>query len=287
MKESDFIDFTKLEITVVGLGLIGGSIAMALRKCSPKKIWAVDIDKDTLHQAWEQGIIDGGFTDGSEPLKKSDLVIISLYPDRTIGFVKEHMEDFKENAIITDTAGIKKKVIGEIWAFLREDLDFVGGHPLAGREGSGFCQASADIFQGANYLLTPAQSNKKESLGFVEKMIKTIGCKDPIYMKPEEHDRIIALTSQLPHVIAASLVNCSLLEDTGALIGGSFRDATRVARMNVDLWTELLLENRENILTQMEVFIDNITSMKQMLVNEDRDCLDELLRKANDRRETF
>ncbi|RNC29808.1 MAG: Prephenate dehydrogenase [Candidatus Dichloromethanomonas elyunquensis] len=278
-------DFRGLEITIVGLGLIGGSYASALRKMNPKKLWAIDIERDILDQAENRGIIDGGYIEGASVLKRSDLVIISVYPELTVRFIQENLDYFKPGSVLTDAAGIKKKVIDDIRKFIRKDLDFVGGHPLAGKECSGFANASSDIFMGANYIVTPVPENKRSSLLLVEKMIRGIGCREPILMNPEEHDQVIALTSQLPHLIAAALINSSEFENIGSLIGGSFKDATRVAKMNVTLWSELLLENKENILTQIKVFADNITRFQNALQKEDSTSLAELLEKANRGRE--
>lgn len=276
----ELAEFKKMEITIVGLGLIGGSYAAALRKLQPKKIWAIDINQKVLEQAKKAGVIDGGFKAGKAALKRSELVIVCLYPSLTVSFIKENLKYFKQGAIITDTAGIKSKVVQEIKLILRDDLDYVGGHPLAGKESGGFENASADIFIGANYLLTPDRNNKQASLQLLEKIIKGIGCRPPIFLNYEEHDRIIALTSQLPHVIAAALVSSSQAETTANYIGGSFRDATRVAKMNADLWSELLLENKENILTQIDIFMDNITTIQRAIQREDNSTLKAILEKA-------
>lgn len=280
-------DFRNMEITIVGLGLIGGSMALALRKMNPRKIWAIDVDQIILEEAYVQGIIDGGSSDGADILRHSDLVVMCIYPGLAIQFMKENMANFKSGAVITDTGGIKGKIVREIWKVLREDLDFVGGHPLAGKECSGFRHASADLLMGANYLVTPVEKNKKESIAIVEKMICSMGCQKPIYMSPDKHDEIIALTSQLPHLIATALMNSSSYYDTDKLIGGSFRDATRVAQMNVRLWSELLVENKGNILTQIDIFMDNITRMKDALTRGDEDSLIQLLNKGNQARQQF
>lgn len=280
-------DFRELEITIVGLGLIGGSFAKALRKLSPKKLWAVDVDKDVLELAESTGIIDKGYLDGEVPLRSSNLVVICVYPELTSKFIRENMNNFRQGAVITDTAGIKSKILNEVKTFLRDDLDFVGGHPLAGKEGSGYINASADIFLGANYLITPVATNKEENLILVEEMVRAIGCKQHVRMDPVKHDEIIALTSQLPHVIATALMNCSQSDDTGMFIGGSFKDATRVAQINVGLWSELLMENRENTLNQIELFLENIGKIKQMLEDKDTASLEEILRRAGKARESL
>lgn len=280
-------DFSSMEITVVGLGLIGGSFALGLKKLNPQKIWAIDLDKGVLEQAEKNGVIDKGFTDGESVLKRSSLVVICLYPELTVKFVRENLKNFKQGAIITDVTGIKGKVVAEINSFLREDLDFIGGHPMTGKETSGFAQASPEIFHRANYLLTPTQKNKEENLVLVEKMITALGCNEPIRMTSARHDEIIALTSQLPHVIATALMNSAQYEDTGKLSGGSFRDATRVARINAELWSELLMENRENVLIQMDVFADKMNIIKKALADGDRASLKEVLESADRAREKF
>ncbi|MCM1567635.1 MAG: prephenate dehydrogenase [Dehalobacter sp.] len=286
----DFLEepgFGSMEITVVGLGLIGGSFAMALNKLKPKKIWAVDVNSSVLEQAEKTGVISKGFTEASIPLQSSDIVVICIYPELAVQFVKDNLAYFKHGALITDTAGLKEQVVQEISSVLREDLSFVGGHPLAGKESSGFAYASEEIFRGANYLITPIDGTKNESLRLVERLILGLGCRQPIRMEPHKHDEIIALTSQLPHVIAAALMNSSCAEDTGSFVGGSFRDATRVARMNAELWSELLLENKDNILEQIDVFIENVRMIRTAVAEKDRDSLKQMLENAGRGREKF
>lgn len=280
-------DFKELKITVVGLGLIGGSLAKALKKLSPKKLWAVDTDQDVLTLAQSTGVIDKGYLDPIIPLQASDLVVMCVYPEITSKFMKDNIDNFQRGAVITDTAGIKSKLLDEVRLILREDLDFVGGHPLAGKETSGFINSSADIFLGANYLITPRDVNKEKSVLLVEKMAKAIGCRQPVRMDAAEHDKIIALTSQLPHVIAAALINCSQLEDTGLFIGGSFKDATRVAQINVQLWSELLMENNENVNMQIDLFVGNLLKIKQVLQDQDTAGLEGILSKASQAKAKF
>jgi len=197
------------------------------------------------------------------------------------------MDNFKKGAVITDISGLKKRVTVEIGKILRKDLAFVGGHPLAGREGSGFNRATPEIFKGANYLLSPVEPQYEESFALVRKMAEGIGCRRVIHIEPDEHDRIIALTSHLPHVVAASLVNSINFENIGTMIGGSFRDSTRVASLNVDLWSELLMENKENVLTQIGIFEDNIRNIKNALQNDDHDGLRKIMEKADEARQKF
>ncbi|TCO73811.1 prephenate dehydrogenase [Marinisporobacter balticus] len=281
MEDFDF------NITIVGLGLIGGSYAMALKDLNPKNIWAVDIDKNALKTAQELGIIDQGYVDPEIPLKNSDIVILCIYPNLAIEFIKEQMDHFKTGAIITDTAGIKEKLLSKINGFVRTDIDFIGGHPMAGREYKGLSFASKDIFDGANYILTPIEQNKKENIQRIEYMIKGIGCKNIIKIDPKKHDEIIAFTSQLPHIVAAALMNGAKEENTHLFVAGSFKDATRVARMNTKLWSELLIENRENTIEQIERFEKYMTEIKNTIINNDQVTLEELFENARGKREEF
>lgn len=269
-------------IVVVGLGLIGASFAMALKKLQPRRIWGVDINPAVIEKAERMGIIDQGYTEAGEPLKNADLVILAVYPENTIRFVKEHMDDFKAGTLITDTAGIKGKIMAEIIPVLREDLDFVGGHPMAGREGAGIEMASPEIFQGAGYIITPVSRNRPAGIALVEKMARAIGCAHIRHLSPEGHDEVISYVSQLPHVMAVSLVNCNSGDiDPRVYCGGSFRDATRVALINAPLWTELLLDNRESILRQISCLENQLTQIKTALVQGNGEILRNIIEKAD------
>ena len=268
------MDCTDFNITIVGLGLIGGSFAMALRELNPKNIWAIDIDKATLRAAEKMNIIDKGYTNPEIPLSNSDIVIIAVYPQKTINFVKNNMNLFKSGAVITDTAGIKSNLIHDIMPVLRKDLDFIGGHPMAGKEESGLKAASKDMFKNANYILTPINGNKEENINLVTEIARGMGCKRVVHLTPKEHDDIIAYTSQLPHVIAVSLIDCnSSIKEVAQFIGGGFKDTTRVATVNVELWPELLLYNKENIISKIEDFERNIKEIKTAIINNDEDFL--------------
>ncbi|KNF09995.1 prephenate dehydrogenase TyrA [Gottschalkia purinilytica] len=271
-------------ITIVGLGLIGGSFAMALRDLKPKNLWAIDIDTDAMETAERLNIIDKGYTNPEVPLKKSDIVILCVYPELTIKFIKDNLKYFKSGAIITDTAGIKDKVINEINTFIREDIDFIGGHPMAGKESKGLQYASKDIFDGANYIITPIPKNNKHNVSIIEDIATKIGCKSIIKIDPKTHDEVIAYTSQLPHVLAVALMNCNNIENVETFIGGSFRDTTRVAKINSKLWSELLMENKENILNQIDLFQAYISSIKEAIENERMESLEDIFSEASSKK---
>lgn len=274
-----------LNITVVGLGLIGGSYAMAIRELNPKKLYAVDIDEEAILDAEKNGIIDKGYVKADIPLKESDLVIICLYPKLVKNFIKDNIQHFKNGAVITDVTGIKSGFIEEVNQILREDLDFVFGHPMAGREQKGLKFASKEVFKGANYIITPTERNKEENIKSLEELIRKIGFRNVVRISPEKHDKIIGFTSQLPHVIAVSLVNSDELGiDTGLYTGDSYKELTRIAQINSGLWTELFMGNKDNLIKEIEVFEENIAMVKNAIINEEKSLLTELLEKASKKR---
>ncbi|WP_163192690.1 prephenate dehydrogenase [Clostridium thermarum] len=264
------MDISDFKITVVGLGLIGGSLAMALRDLKPNRLWAIDKDEQTIRAAENSGIIDKFKGDINSPLEDSDLIIIALYPEDTVKFILNNMQSFKRGSLITDTCGLKSGIIQKLSNFLRKDLEFIGGHPMAGKESSGFSSADKAIFYNANYILTPTENTNRDALKHLEAMILALGCKKPILLSPEEHDRLIAYTSHLPHLAAVSLINCfSTEKDLAGLVGGSYRDATRVADINSNLWLELLKLNKKNVTTALDSFIESLSQMRNSIANDD------------------
>lgn len=275
----------EFNITVVGLGLIGGSYAMALKELKPNNLWGIDIDLNAIKAAEDMGIIDKGYNDAAEPLSKSDIVIVSLYPEAAIEFIKKYKNDFKRGAVITDTSGIKESIVKEVSDLIPDYVDFIGGHPMAGRESKGLAFASKDIFKNANYIITPTEKNKKENIKLIEDIARNIGCKNVVLIDSKVHDKIIAYTSAVPHIIAVALMNCdNFNEQRGFFIGGSFRDATRVALINPDLWSELFISNKENILTELEEFENNLSLMKEAIRKEDVSLMKEIFNKAGSKR---
>lgn len=271
--ETDF-NLSGLNITIVGLGLVGGSFAKALKPLKPKNIWAVDIDRGTLDRGVELSIIDRGYLKPKEALKDADIVIICLYPTLVKDFIIDNRDNFKKGAIITDVTGVKTTLIEDINSILPENVDFVFGHPMAGREKKGIEYSSAEVFKGANYIIIPNPRNKAESIEIVKWIAKNIGFKNIIEISPQKHDEVIAFTSQLPHVLAVALVNSDDLNiETGSFVGDSYRELTRIAQINSELWTELFIENKENLLQKIGVFEESIKRIKKGILEEDRDLL--------------
>jgi prephenate dehydrogenase len=272
-------------ITVVGLGVVGGSYAMALRELNPKGLFGVDVNPDTLRKAENMGIIDRGYTKAEEPLKKSDLVIICIYPGQIRDFIYDNINYFKKGTVITDTAGVKTELIDEINSIIPESVDFIFGHPMAGREKKGLDFASREVFKNANYIITPTERNHAENINLIEELAMKIGFSRTVRISPEKHDEVISYTSQLPHAIAVALINSESFDNsTSSFIGDSFRDFTRIASINEELWTELFFKNNSNLVKQIELFEEKLSIIKNAIVKKDKNILVENFIEAGIRR---
>ena len=275
-----------MNIVIVGLGVIGGSYAKALKKARYTNVYGIDKNTDTLRKAKELGIIKEGFEDGSTCLKNADLIILSIYPKLVNDFIEENKNNFKEGAVITDATGIKEMFIKEVLEHLPDTVDFVFGHPMAGREKKGIDFSSAEVFKGANYLITVIDRNKEENIKLIEKIASEIGFKNIKRITPKYHDEMISFTSQLPHALAVALINADEEgRDTGSFIGDSYRDLTRIANINEDLWSELFLGNKNNLIKSIIMFEDELMKIKSALVHEDKEKLKTLFRESTKRRE--
>lgn len=275
-----------MKILIVGLGVIGGSYAMALKEAGYVDVYGIDNNIDTLRKAESLNIIKKGYLNPKEILEEIDLIIISLYPRLVKNFVLENKDYLKSGAIITDATGIKEHFIDDILNILPEGVDFVFGHPMAGREKKGIDFASKEVFKGANYLITVTKANKEENIRLIEELAFNVGFKKVRRISPRYHDKMISFTSQLPHAIAVALINSDEEgRDTGSFIGDSYRDLTRIANINEDLWSELFLGNKENLIEAIDSFLIEINNIKECLLNEDQAKLKELFIKSTKRRE--
>jgi prephenate dehydrogenase len=270
-------NFSRLIYGFAGLGMMGGSFAKAIREKlldrhgSSGKILALDSESAVRAAAIELGIADEAFgPEAAAPmLGRCDIVFVCLYPAKTIEFLKKHRCDFKSGAIVTDISGVKAPVMEALGDILREDVDFICGHPMAGSEKEGFYHSKSHIFEGRNYILMPHPSNKRENLAFFKDFAAALGFARITETDYESHDRKIAFTSQLCHLIASALVESA--EDSGitAFGGGSFEDLTRIAMINAPLWTELFLANRKELLAQTDAFILSLERITGFIRNAD------------------
>jgi prephenate dehydrogenase len=269
-----------MSVSVVGLGLVGGSIARALKRAGVEAVYGIDVDSDVLLIAEADGAIARGYEDPAEPLAESDLVFLCLKPDDLVAFARDNASSFKEGALLTDTAGVRRGLNARVAAVLRKDLRFVGGHPMAGKEDQGYRNSDPDIFRGASYILTPSPSCGRADVEFVAGVARALGCDAVKETDEDTHDRMIAYTSHLPHVAAAAMVLDPLVLEAKGFSGGSFRDATRVARINPGLWTELLLANADEFLPALGRFRAALDSLGSAIESGDRDALYRLLSEA-------
>ena len=275
-----------MNIVIVGLGVIGGSFAMALNSAGYSSVYGVDVDEETLRKAKELGIIKDGSTSGEEFFRNADLIIMSIYPKLVIDFVEKNRGCFKKGSIVTDTTGIKGMFIDKILDLMPEDVEFIFGHPMAGREKKGIDFASAQVFQNANYIITPVTRNKERNIQIIEKLAFEIGFKRVRRISPEVHDEMIGFTSQLPHAIAVALINSDEEgRETGNFIGDSYRDLTRIANINEELWSELFLGNKNNLLKAINNFELQLDLIKKSIYENDKEELMEFFRKSTSRRE--
>ncbi|MFI3256943.1 MAG: prephenate dehydrogenase [Spirochaetales bacterium] len=280
---------------IVGLGLMGGSFAKAIKNCSIAaqpfidggiRILACDKDDHVLNQAREEGIINDFFLPESVDamLKQCDVVFICLYPKYGLDFLISHQNSFKANSIVTDIAGIKTHLFEKLPLFTRTDVDFIPAHPMAGSEKEGYTHSSADIFKGRNYIFIPLKTTDEKNLVFLENLAYAMGFSRTIRSDAKNHDYKIAFTSQLCHVIASVLVDSATDTDITAFGGGSYEDLTRIAMINAPLWTELFTENKTELLAHIEAFEKNFAHFKQLLQNNDSQNMQSLLQNVRKKR---
>ncbi|MBR2987034.1 MAG: prephenate dehydrogenase [Clostridia bacterium] len=274
-------------ILIVGLGLIGGSYAKALKK-KGFSVNALDTRQEAITYALEEGIIDKGYTEPSdEAFEDADLLIFALYPRVFVDFVNTHQHKFKKNAILTDVTGVKGCIVYEIQSELREDLEFIAAHPMAGREVYGVENSDDRIFHNANYIVVPTEKNRPETVDLCKLLGAVLGFSRISTLSPEEHDDMIAFVSQLTHVIAISLMTCNDSTHLVDYTGDSFRDLTRIARINDKMWSELFHLNRDALLRQMDIFEEEFHSLRAILESGDTDAMREKMRLSTSRRAMF
>lgn len=272
---------------IVGLGLLGGSIAIGLKKWN-HKIYAIDTDSAAIEYALEKGIIDEGSTCVDPQLiGRADVIISGLYPSLIVDWIADNQQYFKSGAIVTDVTGVKVAVVDKIQSLLRPDCEFIGVHPMAGKEVSGVQHADPSIFLPANLIITPTERNTQYAIDFIYEMGKELRFDNICQLSVEEHDKMIGYLSQLTHVIAVSLMNANESQHLKEYTGDSFRDLTRIAKINENLWTELFLLNKENLVAQIEDFVTEINDFKSALQNEDTEKMKQKFITSTQRRKYF
>ena len=278
---------TKQNILIVGLGLMGGSYAKGLKRIG-YNLMAIDKSSESIQYALENDIIDEGDDfPNPELIKKADVVIFALYPHVFIEWIKENQKYFQSGIKITDVTGVKSNIVYEIQDILREDVEFIPAHPMAGREVYGVQNSDDRIFHNANYIVTPTSKNTVEAIEWCKDLGRLLGFRKISILTPEEHDQMIGFVSQLTHCIAVALMDCSDNSHIVDYTGDSFRDLTRIANINEKMWSELFLMNKKPLLEQMDTFIKEMQTLRDLLNNEDREGLCEKMRLSTQRRSLF
>ena len=277
----------KTRFLIVGLGLLGGSYAKALTRLG-FTVEAVTRSRDSIDYALEQGIISGGaaFPD-PELIGRADVVVLAMYPEVLLHWVADNQKYFKPGALITDVTGVKGCVVYDLQAMLRPDLEFIAAHPMAGRETLGVRNADDSIFRGANYIVTPTDKNTPEAIAACEQLGRILGFARVSRLSPEAHDEMIGFVSQLTHCIAVSLMTCNDIEHLERYTGDSFRDLTRIAKINDEMWSQLFLANRPALLEQMDQFSAQFGKLRDQLAAGDTEAMREMMRRSTERRKAL
>ena len=274
-------------ILIVGLGLMGGSYAKALKRLG-FRVTAISRRWETIDYAMENGIIDYGSAETDEKLiGEADAVIFALYPEVFKQWIRDNQHLLKSGALLTDVTGVKKCIVYDIQEMLRPDLEFIAAHPMAGREVYGVENSDDRIFHPANYIVTPTDRNTESAIEWCKSLGRVLGFRKVSVLSPEEHDEMIGFLSQLTHCIAVSLMTCSDNRHLVDYTGDSFRDLTRIARINDEMWSELFLLNREDLLKQMDIFIEEFRELRDLLAAGDREGMREKMRISTERRAYF
>ena len=280
------VDVSK-RILIVGLGLLGGSYAKALKRFG-FHISAITKEQSSIDYALKEGIIDEGSTALDESIiGQADLVVFALYPHVFVEWIEKNQQLLKSGALITDVTGVKGSIVYRIQDMLREDVEFIAAHPMAGREVSGVENSTEKMFVGANYIVTPTAKNTPEAIETCIELGRLLGFANVATLSPEEHDEMIGFLSQLTHCIAVSLMTCNDKEHMEKYTGDSFRDLTRIARINDLMWSELFVANKKVLLDQMDMFMNEFVRLRGMIETEDIDGMRSMMRHSTARRALF
>lgn len=274
-------------ILIIGLGIIGGSYARGFTKAG-YRIHAIDTNEETIEYALKNGIVAEGTTKTDRKMIESaDLVIFALYPHIFREWIEKNQWYFKSGSLITDVTGVKGCLVRDIQNFLRDDCEYIAAHPMAGCEKLGIEHSDEKIFYGANYIVVPTEKNTDEAVKTCSRIGEILKFDRISYLSPEEHDEMIGFVSQLTHCIAMSLMTCNHTEKLEDYTGDSFRDLTRIARIDETMWSELFLLNKDALLHQMKLFTMEVSKLERMLMEADKEGIKDMMRRSTARRKLF
>lgn len=267
-------------VGIVGFGLIGGSVGLAIKKYTSHNVFAFDISEEARKYITDNNLCDGAFLPSDNKLKECDIVYIGLYPYKTVEFINENINNFKKNAIICDLCGVKNYIVNNV----DKNIRFIAAHPMAGKEVNGVENASADLFQGASFIIAENENIDKEALKEIEFLAKKIGFANVVKTSSLNHDKMITFTSQLPHIASVAYVMQDSFKKCDGYYAGSFKDMARVAKINPFLWTELFKINKEVLAEQIDSYIASLNEIKEAVLNDNSDLF-EILKKSKELKE--
>ncbi len=272
---------------IVGLGLLGGKYAQVLSQ-KGYRVTGITHSAETMDFALSHGYVCAGKTENFEDLvEQADCVIFGLYPTVLLDWVRQYGHLLRRGTLVTDVSGVKRGVVEPVQQALPEGVEFIASHPMAGRETSGIAHSAEVNFAPANFIITPTEKNTPQGIKWCRELAETLGFCRISVLSPAEHDHMIGYVSQLCHAIAVSLMCASDNTELARYTGDSFRDLTRIARINDKMWAELFLWNKDNLISEIDMFSDALQDMRQKLVDDDRDGLQEMFRLSTKRREAF
>lgn len=275
------------KILIVGLGVMGGSYAKALSKRG-YKISCITLEQKDIDYALEHKMIEKGVTYPSpEFIGEADVIVMALYPHTFIEWIKENQKYMKSGAILTDVTGVKGCVVYEVQSLLRPDVEYIPAHPMAGRERSGVEFSDDSVFRGANFIVTPTEKNTPEAIKFCKEFGKELGFNKISELTPEEHDKMIAFLSQLTHCIAVTLMTCNTMPHLEKYTGDSFRDLTRIAKINDRMWSELFVSNKPALLEEIDAFEAALLKLRKYIEEGNIDDMRAMMRYSTERRSLF
>lgn len=280
------IDSSK-KILIVGLGLLGGSYAMALKK-KGYQIYAIDINEKAIEYALNKGLIDKGSANvDKELIESADIIVFALYPHTFVKWIEENGHLIKKGTIVTDVTGVKGCIVYDVQKMLPDNVEFIAAHPMAGREVFGVENSDDSIFKGANYIVVPTDKNSYSAIELCKSLGEELGFADVSVLPPERHDEMIGFLSQLTHCIAVSLMCASDDPNLLRYTGDSFRDLTRIANINDEMWSELFLANKDTLLSQMDLYKNAFERLYNCVKTGDREEMRSMMRISSERRRNF
>lgn len=274
-----------MNILVIGLGLIGGSFCKALTTKTKHSVYGYDVNQDVMQKAIHDGYIISQLT--PQHFNTADITLICLHPEATVTFIESNACNLKRGSVVSDMCGIKANIVARMSdAAIRAGVRYVGAHPMAGREFGGYDYSIENLYENRSFIITPIDDTDTDALNTLACLAKEVGFTTIIKTSPQQHDKTIAYTSQLAHIVSSAYVKSPSIKNEAGFTAGSFQDMTRIATLNENMWTELFMQNRQPLLEELTTLINNLSQYRDALLSSDNITLKELLRQGRLIKET-